>query len=169
MATRPGNGLFGTGHNVHCLFERKPNNLTFKASASPLHGLCCLQRWAFCLGWWLHTNPLCKSSFLIEIHYSKSFGLVLPTRLLPKSELLTPVHLRCSFICFKALSVCARLYAHACTALCTHANNAPTLLQPKLCCPFNLQVMTKINCEPHSACTEFTVQMNSNEEYIEIQ
>lgn len=86
-----------------------------------------------------------------------------------KPEHFTPVHLRCSFICFKALSLCARLYAHACTAICTHANNVPTLLQPKLCCPFILQVMTKINCELHSTCTEFTVQMNSNEEYIEIQ
>lgn len=68
-------------------------------------------------------------------------------------------------------NTCAHVFIPTCTyshTWCMYSNHMHTLLQPKLCCPFILQVMTKINCELHSICTEFTVQMNSNEEYIGI-
>lgn len=58
------------------------------------------------------------------------------------------------------------LHTHMYSKMCMCANNTHQL-QPKSCCPFTSQVMA--DCEPHSICTEFTVQMNSSEEYIEIQ
>lgn len=71
------------------------------------------------------------------------------------------------------LSALRLVWARVCTHLHiqqyarARVQTACTLLQPKSCCPFILQVMA--NCELHSTCTEFTVQMNSNEQYIEMQ
>lgn len=78
-----------------------------------LHGLCCLQKWEFSLGWQSHTDPLCKSSFLTETNYWKS-NLVLfyPLSHLQSRTFLPPVHLRCSFICFDKEHVCTRVHTH---------------------------------------------------------
>lgn len=180
LATRPGNGLFGLELELalaaicFCLFVPKEAKeiIIWNNCTAPLHGPCCLRRWDFSSGWQLRINPLCKSSFLLETRYWNTllFWSYPLSHLQKKRTFWSPVHLRCSFIWFEARArMCLCKHTRTARHTCMYANSTHTLLQPKLCCPFILQVMTKINCELHSICTEFTVQMNSNEENIEIQ
>lgn len=69
LATQFRNGLFGlevgTGHSIVFVYLKgSQRNYRSKNCIALLHGLCCLQKWDFSLGWQPHTNPPCKSSFL---------------------------------------------------------------------------------------------------------
>lgn len=71
LATHFRNELFGlevgTGHSIIfvCL-KGSQRDYHSKNCITLLHGLCCLQKWDFSLGWQSHTNPPSKSSFFSE-------------------------------------------------------------------------------------------------------
>lgn len=175
MATHLRNGLFGlevgTGHSYICLFGRKPKKLSLKELHRSAAWAVLPSEVGFLLGMAVtHQSPL--QIFLFDRDkLLKKLILFYFTHCLQKTTFLPPC------VSDAALSVlikntCAHAFKPTGThshTWCMYSNHMHTLLQPKLCCPFILQVMTKINCELHSICTEFTVQMNSNEEYIGIQ
>lgn len=139
--------------------------------------LCCVACAAFRSGispWDGSHTPIPSANLLFRMKQimEKVIWFCFTHCLTPKqsfsSPCASPMQL-CLFWSRTRVHTCSYPRARTAARECRYSNHMHTLLQPKLCCPFILQVMTKINCELHSICTEFTVQMNSNEEYIGIQ